>query len=77
LNIDRTHLTLNIDRLPYDDDLLLEQLTHRLRREIEDIDNPHLEKVEVIKSGKAPDGTRAGGDIPVWGSSSLMLNKRR
>lgn len=27
----------------------------------------------MIKSGKAPDGTRAGGDIPAWGSLLVTL----
>jgi hypothetical protein len=55
-------LILNISRLPDDDEEIQEQLTHRLRRELIELD---VQKVDVVRSGEAPEGTR-GGDIPVW-----------
>jgi hypothetical protein len=49
-------LILNISRLPDDDDEILEQLTHRLRGELIELD---VEKVDVVRS-EAPEGTRTG-----------------
>lgn len=43
----------------------LEQLTHWLSNELNDLD---VEKVEVVKSGKAPEGTKGIPDFPAWGS---------
>jgi hypothetical protein len=62
-------LILNISRLPDDDIMQLEQLTHRLRSELRELD---VEKVDLIYSEKAPEGTRAGPDVPAWGS--LLVN---
>jgi Effector Associated Constant Component 1 len=48
----------------------LEELTHRLRNELEELD---VEKVEVAKSGEAPEGTKGVPDVPVWGSLLVTL----
>jgi hypothetical protein len=58
-------LILNIGRLPDDDILQLEQLTHRLRAELRDLG---VEDVEVVKPGRAPEGSKAGAGIPAWES---------
>lgn len=63
-------LSLKINSLPEDDEMHLEELTHRLRTELEELD---VEKVEVAKSGKAPEGTKSGVDIPAWGSLLVTL----
>lgn len=63
-------LVVNIGRLPDDDLMELEELTHKLRREIVELD---VEKVDVIKSGKPPEGTKAGFDVPAWGSLLVTL----
>lgn len=48
----------------------LEELTHRLGNELKELD---VEKVEVAKSGKAPEGTKGIPDVPVWGSLLVTL----
>src|SRR5215469_9003876 len=63
-------LILNISRLPDDDEEILEQLTHRLRRELTELD---VQKVDVVRSGEAPEGARAGEMIPVWGKLLIDL----
>lgn len=63
-------LILNINRLPDDDDEILEQLTHRLRSELIELD---VEKVDVVRSGEAPAGTRTGDTIPVWGQLAVSV----
>jgi hypothetical protein len=50
-------LILNITRLPDDDDEIQEQLTPTLRRELIELD---VEKVDVVRSGEASEGTRIG-----------------
>jgi len=56
--------------LPDDDLMRLEQLTHRLRGELRELD---VEKVDLINSGKTPEGARAGPDVPAWGSLLVTL----
>jgi len=63
-------LILNISRLPDDDDEILGQLTHRLRRELIELD---VQNVDVVRSGEAPEGTRAGEMIPVWGQLAVSV----
>ena len=58
-------LILNINHLPDDDEMHLELLTHWLSTELKELD---VEKVEVVKSGRAPEGTRGIPDVPAWGS---------
>ena len=61
---------MKINPLPEDDEMHLEELTHRLGNELKELD---VEKVEVAKSGKAPEGTKGIPDVPVWGSLLVTL----
>jgi len=64
MNIDSTLLTLKINPLPEDDEEHLEQLSIQLSDELNEL---NIERVEVVDSGKAPEGTKDIPDVPVWG----------
>lgn len=63
-------MILNIDRLQDDDEEHLEHLTIWLSNELNELD---IERVEVIDSEKAPEGTKGIPDIPVWGKLLIDL----
>jgi len=63
-------LIVNISRLPDDDEEILEPLTHRLRLELIELD---VQKVDVVRSGEAPEGARAGEMIPLWGQLAVSV----
>ena len=60
-------LILNISRLPDDDDEILEQLTHRLRRELIELDV--LEHVESLVLG-----TREIKIMIFWGKNAATIH---
>ncbi len=62
--VDSILLTLKIKPLLDDDEEHLEELSIQLSDELNELD---IERVEVIDSGKAPDGTKGIPDVPVWG----------
>ncbi len=70
MNADSTLLTLKINPLPDDDEEHLEQLSIQLSDELNELD---IERVEVVDSGKAPEGTKGIPDVPVWGSLLVSL----
>jgi len=64
LNENKTELTIHIQQAEEEDERL-ELSTQQLREELLDL---NLDSVDFVKSGNAPNGSKAGEEVITWGS---------
>jgi hypothetical protein len=74
INYEPSSQPLLINIIPLTDNTDLEELekdTHNLYDELNELDM--IEKVSLVSKGRIPGGTKAGGDINIWGSLAITL----